>query len=269
MGFAHAWTYDHLAWGSLRDEPWFGAFPTLTAAATVTSRMRLGTLVVSPTFRHPVALAREVLAIDDISEGRFELGIGSGGHGWDATILGGPAWSLAERTARYGEFVELTDRVLTARAVTFTGRYYSADEARSHPGCRQHPRVPFVLAGTGPRAMAVVARFGQAWVTTGPRAPGGFDAADGARAVAGQVELLARACDAIGRDLSGLRRMVLLGPVLSQGVGSPSEFSDTVSAYAGIGITDLVVHWPRPSDPYRGDLDHFEAAVRPQLTRCA
>src|SRR5262249_28791662 len=74
LGFDHAWTYDHLAWRSLRDGPWFGAVPTLTAAATVTTRLRLGPLVASPNFRHPVAFARELVALDDVSGGRLTLG---------------------------------------------------------------------------------------------------------------------------------------------------------------------------------------------------
>ena len=76
MGFDHAWTYDHLVWGGLPESPWAGAMPTLTAAAMVTSRIRLGTLVAAPNFRHPVAFHREVQALDDISGGRFLLGVG-------------------------------------------------------------------------------------------------------------------------------------------------------------------------------------------------
>ncbi|MGZ6980514.1 MAG: LLM class flavin-dependent oxidoreductase, partial [Acidimicrobiia bacterium] len=61
LGFAHAWTYDHIAWGPLRDSAWFGAVPTLAAVALVTSTIRLGTLVASPNFRHPVPFARELI----------------------------------------------------------------------------------------------------------------------------------------------------------------------------------------------------------------
>lgn len=78
LGFDHAWTFDHLAWRSLREAPWFGAVPTLAAAAAVTSSIRLGTLVASPNFRHPVPFARELITLDHISEGRFTLGIGAG-----------------------------------------------------------------------------------------------------------------------------------------------------------------------------------------------
>ena len=100
LGFDHAWTYDHLAWRNLRDDPWFAAIPTLTAAATVTSTIRLGTLVASPNFRHPVPFARDVLALEDIAGGRLTIGIGAGGTGWDATVLGQQPLTPGQRTRR-------------------------------------------------------------------------------------------------------------------------------------------------------------------------
>src|ERR1700722_10440345 len=79
-GFDHAWTYDHLGWRDLVDGPGFAAVPALTAAATVTSSIGLGTLVASPNFRHPVSFARQLTALDDISGGRFLLGLGARGR---------------------------------------------------------------------------------------------------------------------------------------------------------------------------------------------
>ena len=105
-GVDHLWTYDHLSWRDLRDGPWFGAMPLLTAVASVTSRAMVGPIVASPNFRHPVPFAKEVLTAADISEGRFVCGIGAGGIGWDATVLGRPAWPRAERTARFEEFTD-------------------------------------------------------------------------------------------------------------------------------------------------------------------
>src|SRR3954454_18916043 len=89
-GFDHAWTYDHLGWRDLVDGPWFDAIPTLTAAAMVTSRIRLGTWGASPNFPHPVHFARELTALDDISRGRLLIGAGAGGTGFDSAVLGGP-----------------------------------------------------------------------------------------------------------------------------------------------------------------------------------
>src|SRR3982750_994031 len=87
-GFDHAFTYDHLGWRNLVDGPWFDAVPTLVAAGQVTSRIRPGPLVASANFRHPVHFAREITALDDISEGRLLLGLGAGGAGFDEAVLG-------------------------------------------------------------------------------------------------------------------------------------------------------------------------------------
>lgn len=255
LGFAHAWTYDHIAWRALRDSAWFGAVPTLAAAATVTSTIRLGTLVASPNFRHPVPFARDVITLDDLTAGRLTLGIGAGGTGWDATILGQDPWSPSERGARFVEFVELLDRILREPVTTATGRFYSADAVRNFPGCLQAPRVPLAIAAVGPRGMDLAARLGQAWVTTGDRPydAGPLDAVAGAAVVREQMTRVDAACAAAGRDPSTLDRIVLTGSRLDPGLGSPAQFADTRDAYAAAGATDLVVHWPRATDPYRGD----------------
>ena len=262
LGFDHAWTYDHLAWRTLRDSPWFSALPVLVAAAGVTERIRLGPLVVSPNFRHPVPFAKEIVALDDVSSGRLTLGIGAGGTGWDATMLGRAAWSPRERADRFAEFVELTDLLLREPAASYYGRYYSADEARTYPGCTQRPRVPFAVAATGPRGMRLAARFADTWVTTGPRSaerPLGAD--DGARVVREQIAVLEDACAEVGRDAASLRRLVLTGAALDPGAGSPASFEDTLGRYAAVGVTDLVVHWPRADEPYAADLATFERIV--------
>lgn len=260
LGFDHAWTYDHIAWRELRDEPWFGAIPTLTAAALVTERMRLGTLVASPNFRHPVPFARELLALDDVSGGRAVLGIGAGGHGWDATVLGNEAWSLRERADRFVEFVELLDLLLTQPVTTFEGRYYSAHDAPMRPGCVQQPRLPFAVAATGPRGMRLAAQHGATWVTTGDResrdAPPDLDTS--ASIVRAQIEQLAEVCRAAGRDPATIGKLVLTGVDLADGLESPEAFHEAVAAYAAAGVTDLVVHWPRPSGTFAGDVATFE-----------
>ena len=139
-GFDHAWTYDHLAWRSLADEPWYATVPLLAAAATVTGHIRLGTWVASPNFRHPVPFAKDVMGLDDVSDGRLLLGLGAGGTGYDAEVLG-PPWSPAERAARFGEFVDLLDELLTHPVTERTGEFYAAHGARMIPGCVQRPRV--------------------------------------------------------------------------------------------------------------------------------
>ena len=262
LGFVHAWTYDHLAWRSLRDSPWYSAIPTLTAAAVVTERMRLGTLVASPNFRHPVPFARELLALDDVSAGRLTLGIGAGGLGYDTEMLGQEAWSPRERADRFADFLALLDRLLREPEVSSTGDYYSAVEARGYPGCVQEPRIPFAVAAVGPRGMRLAATYGDTWVTTGDRAYGEPASPEaGARVVHEQMDRLDAACADVGRDPATLARLVLTGPALQPGTGSVHEFEDALGRYEAVGVTDLVVHWPRASDPYRGDRARFERII--------
>ena len=246
MGFDHAWTYDHLTWRSLRDRPWFAAVPTLVAAAVETSRIRLGTLVTSPTFRHPVTFAKELMTLDDISEGRVTAGIGAGGDGFDATALRTEAWSRRERTERFEEFVALLDQLLTKPTISAAGRYYVANDARAIPGSRQRPRIPFAIAATGPRGLRLAARHGATWIATDSRGAG-----------RDLVERLGEACVAEGRDPASIARLVLLGH-RERPLASLEAFREVAGRYEDAGFSDLVVHWPRQDEPFAADLGVLE-----------
>ncbi|MEV7994235.1 LLM class flavin-dependent oxidoreductase [Streptomyces sp. NPDC086077] len=261
LGFHTAYTYDHLSWRSFRDGPWFGAVPTLTAAAAVTDRLRLGTLVTSPNFRHPVTLAKELISLDDISGGRITLGIGAGGTGFDATALGQEAWTPKERADRFGEFLPLLDLLLTEDAVSYSGDYYAAHEARNIPGCVQRPRLPFAVAATGPRGLKLAARHGQAWVTTGdPKLYEGGTPAQSVQALRRQTEKLADACAEIGRDSSGMDKVLLTGftPDRQLPLGSLDAFVDFAGRHQELGFTDIVIHWPIPDSDFVADEKTFE-----------
>ncbi|MFF9814616.1 LLM class flavin-dependent oxidoreductase [Streptomyces sp. NPDC014006] len=264
LGFHTAYTYDHLSWRSFRDGPWFGAVPTLTAAASVTDRLRLGTLVTSPNFRHPVTLAKELISLDDISGGRVTLGIGAGGNGFDATTLlqeGQEPWTPRERADRFAEFVPLLDRLLTEEAVTYEGTFYSAREARNIPGCVQRPRLPFAVAATGPRGLKLAARHGQAWVTTGdPKLFENGTPEQSVQALRGQLQKLSEACAAIGRDVAGMDKVLLTG--FTPDRGRPLESLDAFVDFAGrhreLGFTEIVLHWPIPDSDFAADEKVFE-----------
>jgi alkanesulfonate monooxygenase SsuD/methylene tetrahydromethanopterin reductase-like flavin-dependent oxidoreductase (luciferase family) len=177
-------------------------------------------------------------------------------------MLGKPAWSPRERTDRFTEFVELLDRLLRGPETSSVGRYYSADGARTYPGCVQQPRAPFAIAATGARGMRLAVAHADTWVTTGDRVtPPPIGATAGAEMVAEQMARLDDACAAAGRDPATLARLVLTGPQLDAGLGSERDFDAVVHGYAAIGVTDLVVHWPRASEPYAGDVSTFERMV--------
>lgn len=261
LNFHAAYTYDHLSWRSFRDGPWFGAVPTLTAAAGVTERMRLGTLVTSPNFRHPVTLAKELISLDDISGGRVTLGIGAGGDGFDATVLGHGPWTPKERADRFAEFVPLLDRLLTEDSVSYTGDFYSAYEARDIPGCVQRPRLPFAVAATGPRGLRLVARHGQAWVTTGdPKLYENGTPEQSRQALRDQAERLGKACADIGRDAGALDKILLTGftPDRSGPLRSLDAFVDFAGKHRELGFTEIVIHWPIPDSDFAADQAVFE-----------
>lgn len=258
MGFDHAWTYDHLSWRTLRDEPWYATVPTLVAAATVTSRIELGTWVASPNFRHPVPFAKELMSLDDISGGRFVLGVGSGGSGADATVLGHAPLPMRERTARFAEFVELLDHLLRETSTTWRGQHYAADDARMLPGGPTRPRLPFVVAANGPRGMALAARFGQGWATTGPA--GGEPVQRWWDGVAEASVRFEETLAAAGRAPGDVRRYLDVDAG-DYALASVDHFLQTVERAAALGFTDVVTHWPRSRGVYAGQVSVLEAVA--------
>jgi alkanesulfonate monooxygenase SsuD/methylene tetrahydromethanopterin reductase-like flavin-dependent oxidoreductase (luciferase family) len=249
-GFHHAWTYDHLGWRDLVDGPWFDAVPTLTAAATVTSRIRLGTLVASANFRHPVHFVREITALDDIAGGRLLLGLGAGGGGFDAQVLGSAPMQGTARIDRYGEFVELLDRLLRQDRTTWQGRYYTALDARSAPGTVQRPRVPFILAGNARRSIAIAARFGDGWITTGERCE---DVSRWWASVADRAKLLDELLAACDRPAQSIGRYLSLDAGPGYSLSSAAAFEEAYGRARQLGFTDAIVHWPRANGWYAGD----------------
>ena len=259
-GFDHAWTYDHLGWRSLVDGPWFDAVPTLTAAAMVTSRIALGTLVASPNFRHPVSFARQLTALDDISGGRFVFGVGAGagGESFDTKVLGQPELTRRERADRFAEFVGLLDQLLITDHVTWSGRYYSAVDARNLPGCVQRPRIPFVVAANGKRSIAMAARLGEGWVTTGDRSHG---LTAWWQSVAEASRQLDEALAAIGRPGAEVSRYLSMDASGTFALTSKDYFDDAVGRAGQLGFTDVITHWPRPEGPYAGSESVLEAVA--------
>ncbi|MFA1544187.1 LLM class flavin-dependent oxidoreductase [Actinomadura monticuli] len=252
LGFRHAWVYDHIAWRGTT--PWYDAYTTLAAAAAVTARVRIGTLVTSPNFRHPVPAAHAVKTIDHVSGGRLTLGIGSGGtrRTSDAGVLGGDEWTPGERASRFAEWVELLDRLLRGPETSFEGEYYTAREVVEEPGCVQRPRVPFVIAGDGPRGMRVAARHGAGWVTSGH--------AEGRRpqeVVRSRLAALRAAYEAEGREPGDL--ILMTGFTEEPWLESAGAFADLAGRYAELGITEIALHWPRPGTPFDADMKVFEA----------
>lgn len=266
MGFDHAWTYDHLVWGGLPDSQWFSCMPTLTAAAMATSRIGLGAFVVSPNFRHPATLAREIQTVADIADGRLLVGLGAGGTP-DDTILGAEPFAPRERVDRLQEFTSMLDRALDEDHLTTDGEYYRIRDLRLVGGSVRS-RIPLILAGNGPRSVRFAAAHGDGWVTTGPARSGAADADDLDEwfgGVARSSSVFDRAVAASDRGTT-VRRYLSLDAAPVNSLESLDLFDDMVGRAAELGFTDVIVHWPRDTEPYRASeavLDEVAASRLP------
>lgn len=260
MGFDHAWIYDHLSWRSLADQPWGATIPTLVGAAAATTSIRLGTFVTSPNFRHPVPFAKDLATLDDIAGGRVILGIGSGGTGFDAFVLGQPELTPRERHDRYAEFVGLLDELLRfeqAGPISRDGLYYTAHEARMVGAPAQLPRMPFVLAANGPKGIALVSRFADGWVTTGR------EGATGEEWWSGVADLSKRLDDGLAESGRSIDRYLSIDSGGQYSLESAAAFEDIAARAGELGFTDVIAHWPRPDGIYSGSRDVLgEVAAR-------
>jgi alkanesulfonate monooxygenase SsuD/methylene tetrahydromethanopterin reductase-like flavin-dependent oxidoreductase (luciferase family) len=249
LGYDHVWTYDHLSWRRYREHDWHATIPWLTGVAAATDRLRIGTMVTSPNFRHPVTLAKDAMTLDHISGGRLTLGIGAGGIGFDSTVLGDETLPVGARIDRFVEFVEVVDALLREPRVSHRGQYYIVDDARMLPGCVQQPRVPIAIAAGGGRTLALVARHADAWITYGDTSYADVSPEGTETIVRKQLERLEDACAELGRDPGEIDRIYLAGNTEARPLGSPEAFAAFVARYTELGFTDVVFHHPVPGDP--------------------
>ena len=223
----------------------------------MTSTIGLGTFVSSPNFRHPVPFAKEVATLDDVAGGRVLLGIGSGGTGFDATVLGQPLLTPGQRHARFAEFVDQLDELLRFESpgsggITRAGEWFDAVGARMVGTPAQLPRLPFVIAANGPKGLGVVVRHAAAWVSTGPE---GVTGDEWWSAVAGLVARLDDSAAAAGRDPGSIDRHLSIDSGGLYSLSSVAAFEDTVARATALGFTDVIAHWPRAEGVYAGSED--------------
>lgn len=255
LGYDHVWVYDHLSWQRYRDRPWHATYPWLAALAASTTTIRLGTMVANPNIRHPLLLAKDAMTIDTISEGRLTIGLGAGGTGFDVSVLGQPPLTLAQRHDRFEEYVPLLDGLLRGTITDHAGAWYTVDGARLLPGCVQQPRLPLAIAATGPRGIALAARFCDAWISNGDPTRPGLDEASAQTAIATQVALFERGCEAAQRDPATLDRIFNFGLSDARPLSSVEAFNDFAGRYGELGFTDIVLHHPRSDDPVWNEPD--------------
>lgn len=240
-GFDSLWVIDHLMtfpkMGALLE-----AWTTLAAMAVATERIRIGTLVTNITYRNPVLLAKQAITVDHLSGGRLELGLGAAGtRAADAEVAGVEVWPAPERAARFAEFVELVDGLLTGLVDEYAGRYYRTKGFGRDSRLVQQPRPPLVIAAHGARTLRVTARFADAWSGMAGFGRSGDDLIVFLRAANAKLDELAAAEGRAPRDI---RRSLL---VLDSGFewwSSPEALRDFLGRMRDAGMQDFVFYYP-------------------------
>jgi alkanesulfonate monooxygenase SsuD/methylene tetrahydromethanopterin reductase-like flavin-dependent oxidoreductase (luciferase family) len=255
LGFHAAYTYDHLSWRSFRERTWMSMVPLVAAVSEATSTIRLGPLVTSPNFRHPLLLAKDLITLDDVSGGRLTIGVGAGGRGFDAEVFGDAPWSNRERHERFVEFTTALDTLLRENASTIDGLFYPVVDSRQLPGPVQRPRPPLLVSALGPKSISFAAQIGDGWVCVGGLVESNMSTEDIVRE---QSNRLNDELGRFGRSGDVFERLFLDGFNDESPLTSFESFVDWAGRYHALGFTELVIHYPVADSPFDVDPSLFE-----------
>ncbi len=242
VGFDSFWLADHLLY-KMPETPTSGqweVFTFLSGVAAVTKRIQLGPLVACTSFRNPALLAKMADALDEISEGRFILGLGAGWHKPEYDTFGYPFDHLA---SRFDEALQIILPLLRDGKVDFKGKFYEARECELHPRGPSQKGPPIWIGAHQPRMLRLVARYADAFNTVWHKTP---------EKVTPALEQTLAACAEVGRDPQTLTLTAgTFAHVLAPGESAPEgetiisgeapAVAEALSGFAAVGVKHLVV----------------------------
>ena len=259
------------------------SWSSLSALAALVPRMRVGTIVLGNTYRHPSLVAKMAAQVDIISEGRLLLGMGSGWQENEHEAYGIPFYTMRERLERLDEACEVLRALFTQRRSDYKGRYYQLSDAPLDPKPVQSPYPEIMIGGGGERVtLRIVAKHADHWNVWG-----------GAKVIAHKGKILDEHCAAVGRDPKAIRRsgnMVLLitdkkdqidkmaenigarmgahaaDPRDTCLAGTPAQIRDQLHQLREAGADTLFITTLfRPMAELRPDLDRFMSEIAPEF----
>jgi probable F420-dependent oxidoreductase len=272
LGFDSVWISDHFFLSLARyggpDRPYGSVEPmaALAGLAVVTDRVRLGTLVLGASFRHPAILAKAAVTVDLLSAGRLDLGVGAGWYEDEYLAFGYEFGTLSRRFEILEETVEVLSLLFGEKEpVTWEGAHFRLEEAYCRPRPVQEPRPPLWFGGKGgPRLARLIARRGDGWNTVWAWTPEEY---------AERARVLDDACAAEGRDPASVRRSVGLYAVVGTDrpdlearwrslqrwapgaldgktpdewgrdklVGTPEQVMERLAAFGRLGVEEMIL----------------------------
>jgi F420-dependent oxidoreductase-like protein len=206
LGFDSVWFVDHMWARGMPDLDHLEAWTLMAAVAALTRRIRIGTLVLCNSYRNPALLAKMTASLDQVSNGRFVLGMGAGWMDEEYRAYGYPFPPMRTRIEQLDEALSIIKLLLTKKRASFQGKYYAVDEAVNNPKPVQQPHPPILIGGSGERYMLrVVAEHADIW-----NCPN-----NASLTLARKLEALHRHCEAVGRDSTDIeiseQTLVVLG----------------------------------------------------------
>jgi alkanesulfonate monooxygenase SsuD/methylene tetrahydromethanopterin reductase-like flavin-dependent oxidoreductase (luciferase family) len=248
IGFDTVWTVDELLWRSNGGaaQGWWECVAMTGAVAAATSRVKVGTWVLSALHRNPAITAKAVETLDEVSGGRFVLGLGSGHAGRQAHAFGLPEDHVV---GRFEEAVEIIVPLLRQGRADFEGTFHAARDLEHRPVGPRPGRIPIMMGAKGPKMLQLAVRHADIWswyveersdlTEFGPR-----------------LAALLAACDTAGRDPATIGRSagIVVEPTPVTGAadvlgvpirGASEEIADALRSFGAAGFTQLeLILWP-------------------------
>ena len=254
LGYDSIWLDDHLMYGKT---PILECWTTLSALASLTAKIRLGTMVLCNSYRNPALLAKMAATLDVISNGRLELGIGAGVQKDEHEAYGIPFPKPSERIERMKEAVEIIKKLWTEENANYQGKYYTVNEAVCLPKPLQKPHPPITIGGSGEKlTMKVAAQHAD-------RYDWGY--VQSLEQYKHKLKILENHCNAVNRDFQQIEKSCWLGGQIfiaqnreeidkkisqwkpqnvsvedfkkSSFITTPEECKQKIREYTGLGVT--------------------------------
>jgi F420-dependent oxidoreductase-like protein len=289
--FDSLWRSDHLfSVMGVSDRDQLALWPSMTLIAARNSKLEFGALVSPTTFRNPVMLAKDSVALDNLSGGRFWLGIGAGWNEREHAAFGFPLPPLKERMDRLEEAIEVIKLLWSGEKVSYAGEQFQLNDAQMRPVPTRPGGVPMLIGGSGERrTLRMVARFANEWNSN----------ASNHEVYRHKVDVLEQHCQEIGRDSAEIARSVMVGHMIGvtesdvraraariqeimpsmQGlsldevmershgrgwlVGTPDKVVEDIKTLAGFGVSRIMLQSHDQMD--MAALELFATDVMPQV----
>jgi F420-dependent oxidoreductase-like protein len=204
------------------------SWSTLSALAALIPRMRIGTIVLGNTYRHPAIVAKMAAQVDIISGGRLILGMGSGWQENEHEAYGIPFYTMRERLERLDEACHVMRSLWTERRSTFKGRYYQLSDAPLEPKPIQKPYPELMIGGGGEKiTLRIVAKHADRWNIWG-----------GPKTAARKGAILDEHCAAVGRDPKTITRAVNMALMITDKTSEIDKLAEFIAGRMGGHVAD-------------------------------